>query len=47
MSLESLGEETGPGRKALTAAKGIVGDLRTFAKTAKPLAKGLAGTTEP
>jgi phospholipid/cholesterol/gamma-HCH transport system substrate-binding protein len=45
VSLKSLGQATIPGRKALVAAKGIVGDLRSFAKSAKPLARGLAGLT--
>lgn len=44
-ALTTLGDATVPGRKALVAAKGIVTDLRSFAKTAKPLAKGLAGLT--
>jgi ABC-type transporter Mla subunit MlaD len=45
VSLKSLGEATIPGRKALTAARPIVGDIRTFARTAKPLAKNLAALT--
>ncbi|MCW2966501.1 MAG: hypothetical protein JWM71_273 [Solirubrobacteraceae bacterium] len=45
VSLKSLGEATIPGRKALTAARPIVGDIRTFARTAKPLARNLAALT--
>src|SRR3954449_5305520 len=43
VALKSLGEATIPGRKALVAAKGIVGTLRSFAKHVKPVAKGLSG----
>ena len=45
VSLKSLGEATIPGRKALVAAKPIVTDIRTFARTAKPLAANLAALT--
>ncbi len=45
VSLKSLGEATVPGRKALVAARGIVDDLRSFARTAKPLASNLAALT--
>lgn len=42
VSLKSLGKATIPGRKALVAAEDIVGDLQEFAKTGRPLAKGVA-----
>jgi ABC-type transporter Mla subunit MlaD len=45
VALKSLGEASVPGRKALIAARPIISDLRMFAATAKPLAKGLAGIT--
>jgi ABC-type transporter Mla subunit MlaD len=45
VSLKSLGEATIPGRKALVAARPIVTDIRTFARTAKPLAANLAALT--
>jgi virulence factor Mce-like protein len=45
VSLKSLGEATVPGRKALVAAQGIVGDLRTFAVNLRPLATNLAALT--
>lgn len=41
-SLTSLGEATVPGRRALVAARGIVGDLRTFGRRAKPLTRNLS-----
>jgi phospholipid/cholesterol/gamma-HCH transport system substrate-binding protein len=44
-SLVSLGKATVPGRKALVAARGIVGNLQTFGRTVKPLAHSLAGLT--
>ena len=44
-SLVSLGKATVPGRKALLAARGIVGNLQTFGRTVKPLAHSLAGLT--
>jgi ABC-type transporter Mla subunit MlaD len=45
-SLTSLGSATVPGRKALVKAKPIVGDLKTFATAAKPLAKNLKETLQ-
>jgi ABC-type transporter Mla subunit MlaD len=45
LSLQSLGEATVPGRKALVAAEGIVDDLGSFARSARPLAKGIADLT--
>ena len=45
VALKSLGAASVPGRKALVAARPIISDLKTFAATAKPLAKGLAGIT--
>ncbi len=44
-SLKSLGDASVPGRKALVAARPIISDLQLFAKTLRPLAKGLAGIT--
>jgi ABC-type transporter Mla subunit MlaD len=40
-ALTSLGEATIPGRKALKAAEPITDDLREFAATGRPLAKGV------
>jgi len=45
VSLKSLGEATVPGRKALLAARPIVGDLQTFGKNIRPLAVNLAALT--
>jgi len=45
IALKSLGQATIPGRKALVAAKGIVGDLKTFGEQTRPLARNLAALT--
>jgi phospholipid/cholesterol/gamma-HCH transport system substrate-binding protein len=45
VALKSLGQATIPGTKALVAAKGIVGDLKTFGEQTRPLARNLAALT--
>ncbi|MEO6496865.1 MAG: MlaD family protein [Solirubrobacteraceae bacterium] len=42
VSLQSLGEATVPGRKALVAAESIVDDLARFGRQAKPLSRNLS-----
>jgi len=44
-SLVSLGQATVPGRRALVAAEGIVGDLQSFGRSVRPLATNLARLT--
>jgi ABC-type transporter Mla subunit MlaD len=44
-ALVTLGKASVPGRKALVAARDIVGNLGTLGRTVRPLARSLAGLT--